>query len=324
MRGVGSSRRIVALAVLLAVSVLGIACSAGDPPTGSADAPSGTTAPGTTVERTYQFRTWDETYVDTSRSTPAGAGTPELPERTLVTTIRLPQGEQPFPLIVFSHGLVGHPRVFSELFDRWAAAGYAVAAPTFPLTNRDAPGAVANWSDLANQPGDVSFVLDQLLAANDDPSSPLFGRIDADRLGAAGLSLGGATTYGVVFNDCCRDERFTSAMVLAGATLAVSGDPLRLDGHVPLLIVHGTDDASLPFAGAHDTFVAADPPVWFVSVIGGSHAPPFEDDDTPYDATVERFTTAWWDATLGNVPDGFERFADAAAVDGLTEVEVKA
>ena len=330
--------RRAAVWLVAALALVGAACSSTadepasvgssgtDAPPGPAPglAPGAPAGPGTTLERPVSFTTFTETYVDTSRVTEAGSATPALPERTLPTTIRLPDGDDAVPLVVFSHGLIGHPRVFSELFDAWAAAGYAVAAPAFPLTNRDVPGGVANWSGLAQQPADVSFVLDQLLAANADPASPLDGRVDESRIGAAGLSLGGATTYGVLFNDCCRDERFSSGMILAGATLPVSGAALRLDGHVPLLIAHGDADPSLPYALAHDTtFVEADPPVWFVTLLGGGHAAPFEDAVTPYDETVERFTTTWWDATLLELPGAVEQFEADAAVDGLTVLEVK-
>jgi hypothetical protein len=63
-----------------------------------------------------------DTFVDSHRTTPAWNGSPELPTRTLVTTILYPatgptggtatpgaapdKSAGPFPLIVFAHGLV--------------------------------------------------------------------------------------------------------------------------------------------------------------------------------------------------------------------------
>ena len=61
-----------------------------------------------------------------------------------------------------------------------------------------------------NQPGDVSFVIDEVLAANDDPSSPLHGLVDPDAIGVVGHSLGGATTWAVSFDTATRDERIDS------------------------------------------------------------------------------------------------------------------
>jgi predicted dienelactone hydrolase len=40
-----------------------------------------------------------------------------------------------------------------------------VAAPVFPLSNDGAQDSFTNSFDVVNQPGDVSFVLDELLAA---------------------------------------------------------------------------------------------------------------------------------------------------------------
>src|SRR5690606_38473865 len=85
------------------------------------------------------YTTWEETFVDTSRSTPHPSGVVE-PQRTLVTAIYRPAKRKGrFPLIVFSHGIAGHPRKFTKLFAKWAAAGYVVAAPVFPLTNDQTP-----------------------------------------------------------------------------------------------------------------------------------------------------------------------------------------
>ena len=76
------------------------------------------------------------TFVDTSRSTPPWDGMPGKPSRTLVTTIWYParaSGEGPYPLIVFAHGLGASPQEYQQLLTAWAAAGYVVAAPLFPL-----------------------------------------------------------------------------------------------------------------------------------------------------------------------------------------------
>ena len=217
------------------------------------------------------FTTWDETFVDESRVTPEGAASPAAPSRTLVTTIYRPRGKGPFPLIMFSHGLSGHPEKFTEIFAVWAEAGYVVAAPAFPLTNDHVPSSSSNIPDLLEQPADVSFVLDQVLALDEERGSKLFKAIDEDRIGAAGLSLGGATTYGVAFSECCRDDRLISAAVLNGfATPIGDGGEIRLDGHIPLFIGHSDTDPLLSFESAQSTFDRAVAPVWFVTLHGAS------------------------------------------------------
>jgi len=111
------------------------------------------------------------TFVDTSRSTPPWNGMPARPSRTLVTSIWYPAKSGsanhpgPYPLIVFAHGLGGSPQDYRTLLTAWAAAGYVVAAPLFPLSSSETPGG-PDGGDIGNQPGDMSFVIDQMLKAS--------------------------------------------------------------------------------------------------------------------------------------------------------------
>ena len=257
--------------------------------------------------------------VDPTRPTEAGAGMPHRAERRLVTEVYLPAGQGPFPFIAFAHGLNGHPRKFSELLTAWADAGYAVAAPTFPLSNDEVPGE-ATWTDVANQPGDISFVIDEVLAANQDPSSPALGAIDPERIGVAGLSLGGATTYGVAFNDCCLDDRPVAAMVLDGARLPVGGE-FDLARGLPLLIVHADEDFALPYRNAVDAFAEAAAPKWFVTLHAFAHAEPFEDTRHPTDDLVRAATIAFWDRYLGDDASAEDRLVNAVTPAGMATLE---
>ena len=135
--------------------------------------------------------------VDPSRVTPR-ANVPGHDGRSWSPRSTSPPVPGPFPLITFSHGWAGHPRKFTQLFEAWAEAGYVVAAPAFPLSNDQAPGG-ATSDDVTNQPGDISFVIDEVLAASEDAADPLYGAVDPDHIGTAGLSLGGVTTYGLAF-----------------------------------------------------------------------------------------------------------------------------
>lgn len=321
----------------------GTAASAGSTPTTAASrGPAGSSgtsgAPGTsgggagappstaTAGAPFGTRQTTITLVDSSRPTEAGAQTPARPTRTLETTVWTPTEGGPFPLIVFSHGLSGHPDKFTKLLAAWTRAGFVVAAPAFPLTNDTVAGHAQNWTGLAQQPKDVRFVIDEMLRLADDPTSPVHDLIMKDQIGAGGLSLGGATTYGVVFNDCCRDPRIKSAEVLSGAQLPVGGGENHIDGHVPLLIMHGDKDAALPYAAEVKTFTEGAGPIWFVTLAGGTHAPPFEDDPSPWDELDEKITTDFWLGTLG--PGGGDRAALArmeaeATVAGLSSLQKK-
>lgn len=326
-----SARRLV-VAVLVAVLLVGAAAGCGEAgpsdeavdgstqPIEAANSTTTTSAP-LAAGRPYAFTAWNETFVDTSRATPAYLDLPEAPQRTLLTTIYLPEGDGPFPLIAFAHGLAGHPDKFSELLSAWATAGYVVLAPSFPLTNGQTGGGFTTSADLANQPADVSFAIDEVLRLNDDPASPLHDKVDPESIGAAGLSLGAATTYALAFNTCCADDRIDATQVFAGAQLPIQAGEYQLDGRVPLLIVHGDLDLGFRIDNATTAFAAAQPPVWFVTLHGAGHAPPFENDVTPHDDLVELLTTDFWDATIGGDAEAMARFEAAAAVDGLSTLQ---
>jgi fermentation-respiration switch protein FrsA (DUF1100 family) len=87
------------------------------------------------------------------------------------------------------------------------------------------------------------------------------------------------------------------------------------------LIVHGDNDLSLPYSMAVDAYTRAAAPVWFVTYLGGSHAPPFEDDPSPFDALSPDITSLWWDAELGGDPGALTRFEQAAAVADLSTLQ---
>ena len=276
-----------------------------------------TTAAGPT--RT-EMTTFALDLVDPSRPTEAGAGMPHQDQRRLPTDVYLPAGTGPFPFVAFAHGLSGHPRKFTQLLGAWAEAGYAVAAPTFPLSNDQVPGE-PTWTDVGNQPGDISFVIDELLAANEDPASPVYGAIDPERIGVAGLSLGGATTYGVAFNDCCLDDRPIAAMVLDGARLSTGGT-FHMDSGLPLLIMHADEDFTLPYDEAVNAYTSAIGPKYLVTIHEAVHASPYENDPDPADEMVTATTIAFWDRWLKDDPDADERMRLAVAADpALAEME---
>lgn len=315
-----------ATGVAVVVSLLAGSCSTptstttAAPPTPD-DASTSTTVPtppttSVTEGRPRTVTLINETFVDDRRpTTPTGTVAVPAATRALPTTIHLPGGTGPAPLIVFSHGLGGSPAKFTRLHQAWAEAGYVVAAPRFPLTSDANPDHRTDAADLFNQPGDVSFIIDEMLAASASGTGALAGRIDAERIGAAGLSLGGATTYGVVLNDCCVDPRIASAVVMAGAILITTGtnDTSR---DIPVFALHGDDDLALPYRLGRSAWESLGGPSWLATLVGGDHAGPFEDPTTPWDEAVVAATIAYWDATLGGLADGFTRLEGVAAGSG--------
>ena len=279
-------------------------------------------APDTTeavLSAPFPTQTVEQSFVDASRPTPATASSPEVASRTIATTIVYPQAPGPFPLIVLNHGLTGMPSKLSRISTAWAAAGYVVAMPAFPLTNGSVIDASANVGDVVNQPGDVSFVIDSVLALNGDDSSPLFGRVDAEHIGVAGHSLGSATTYAVALNSCCLDERIDAIVIMAGFVfIAADNDYSRA---LPVMILHGDADPVLNISldqGVYDQLAG---PKWFVTLFGGMHSTGFEDYNTPHDAVVDRATTDFWNAYLSDRQGATDALRADAVVAGLSTLQ---
>lgn len=308
------------------------ACSSGDAPAASdaARAGSATAAaptPSTTEVGTtptvpaggYDVRTRTETLVDATRATPEleGTGVAASDERTLVTTFTYPDAAGPFPLIAFSHGNGGHPRKFSQLFEAWAAAGFVVVAPTFPLSNDEVPGSTSVF-DLSNQPGDVSHAITAALRMNGERGSFLEARVDPDQIGVGGMSLGGATTYMLAFDRCCRDPRVDAVIVMDGYHPDFDG--MDLTQGLPLLILHADADPVLPYTQATEAFAAASPPKYLVTIHEDVHSTPYEDAPDPADEMVLATTTAFWRLYLAHDDGAAADLTNRSSVDGLTTV----
>jgi pimeloyl-ACP methyl ester carboxylesterase len=259
--------------------------------------PETTVAPPTDLRdgRPYAIETVILTFVDETRPTEPPAGDP-TPSRTLETTLHLPVGNAPAPLIVFSHGYGGHPSKFDRLLASWAEAGYAVAAPAFPLTNDTVDESMRVIGDGANQPADVVFVLDQLL------DGEYAGRFDTERIAAAGLSLGGFTTYLAAVDAATGDERFSSAIVMG----AVPPGPDFMPREIPVMVMHGELDPVMPVGLATTTEALLTGPSYMVTLLGAFHAEAFEDADANlvfpdrelYHSIVDTSTLAFWDTYL--------------------------
>lgn len=235
--------------------------------------------------------------VDRSRSIrlPDGKRIP----RPVTTFLRYPSSRpRPWPLIVFGHGFASTPHVYRRLLDAWAAAGYVVAAPLFPLANAAAPGG-PDRDDLPNQPRDMSFVITQLLAASASSSSPLRGIVDPHRIAIAGQSDGAMTAFAAAYEAGFRDARIDAAVILSGAEL---GDAhTRFRHSPPLLVVQGTDDAVNDPSNAGALYRAVDPPKFLLWLRHGSHLPPYTTPSRGL-ATVEHATIAFLDHYLGGAP----------------------
>ena len=120
--------------------------------------------------------------------------------------------------------------------------------------------------------------------------------IDEHHIGAAGLSLGGGTTYALTYNPCCIDPRVTAAAVFDGLQFGF-GQPFGTNT-VPVLIMHADTDFVLPYKTAQDAYRTSSSPKFFTTLFGGIHAEMTEDTPSVHDETTFRVSIDFWDLTL--------------------------
>jgi len=221
------------------------------------------------------------TYYDDSRPTmPNGTYEGDPGGRSIVASIYYPATEAgedvpaasggPFPVVHYSHGFSSTRGEALYLYQQLASRGYVVVTPTFPLSNLSAPGG-ASALDVANQPGDQRFLLDLVIARGDDAGDVLFGAIDAERVAAAGLSLGGMTTLLLAYHDTLADPRIDAAVAIVPASMVFGADYFDASA-APLTLIGADSDAILDHReNAAETFRRAHSPTTMVTIANGTH-----------------------------------------------------
>jgi dienelactone hydrolase len=204
-------------------------------------------------------------------------------------------------LVVFGHGFDSVPGVYARLLDRWASAGYVVAAPTFPVENANARGG-PDESDLSNQPADISFVISRLLAASAAGSGLARGLIEPTRIAVAGQSDGGETALAVAYDKPFLDRRVRAAIILSGAE--IPGSPFQFTpASPPLLAAQGTADPINPPRYTQQFFRIAPRPKFLLTLKGAGHIQPYT-TNTRQLAIVEDVTLAFLNCYLKRAPIG--------------------
>lgn len=242
------------------------------------------------------------TFVDASRSTYDYETGITSPDRRLVTEIRYPTVKPaaglsetsnavpylkggPYPLVVFAHGYAITPDAYAKLLDTWVKAGMVVVAPLFPDTNSAtiaAEGKVDTEADIINQPGDLAFVIHQVLTATSSGYGCNIVKhlINPKKIGLAGQSDGGETVDGLAFENVylAPGLHYDAVESLSGALLPPPTAATKVEetGRAPLLVVQSaTDQCNVPSAsiGIYDSVAESDK--WFLTIKDGAHLPPY-------------------------------------------------
>jgi predicted dienelactone hydrolase len=171
----------------------------------------------------------------------------------------------PYPLVMFSHGSCGYPQQSLFLTAFLATHGFIVVAPPHPgNTIGEFPTCgtqSVQAASLVERPKDISFVIDQMLALDQDSGSPFFGAIDEDRIAMTGHSFGGLTTF-LVARD---DARIKVAVPMAPAT------PPNASFTLPSLLMLGQIDSVVNLPAARAAYDASASPKYKVEIKHAGH-----------------------------------------------------
>ena len=211
---------------------------------------------------------------DTTRATPPMEDFEGLDYRELVGKIWIPDVEEGdskehFPLVIYSHGFMSFHEESDYLGAFLAQRGYIMVSFDFPASNFNAPGG-PNLGDLANQPGDISFLIDELSARNENPNDSLHQLINIDKIATAGLSLGGLTTTLAAYHKELRDDRIGAAISIAGPTSFFSKSYFETTD-VPFMYIAGSIDAMVNYNANVNTFKEKMNDAIVVTIANGSH-----------------------------------------------------
>jgi hypothetical protein len=274
----------------------------------------------TTTGVSHAVGTRQVAFVDTSRPTDAIDGYPGAPTRTLPTSIWYPSdGGGPFPLVVFAHGYAVTPSFYAPLLRRIAAAGYVVAAPTYPILSGQpaGPSETVGWDQLFP---DTQFVTTQVLAlsANGDPV--IGGLVDPTRIAVAGHSDGALIAFGDGYTPFRLDPRVRA--VAAFSANLDTGAMYQPNGR-PLLHTLSDQDVYNPYPDAITwDRLWLQQPRNIVTLRNASHEGPFVDPSDPHFDLMTHVTIAWLDAELKGHPEAlFFAGYDVAARPDLASME---
>jgi dienelactone hydrolase len=221
-----------------------------------------------TVPGTYEA--WEEGVNGTYKSGLTVESYEKKFNNNAVRDARIREGR--YPLIVFSHGNGGARFGYSFWTDYMASHGYIVAAPDHTgnarLTFVD--GKVIKFDSNQrgyageNRPKDISFLIDEMTRFANGADGRFAGRIDLDRIGAAGMSFGGFTTIHVINTDA----RIKAALALAPVWRE------RTNYETPFMMMIGTEDKTIGVRGNDNNrkyYEESKGPRYLVEILNGGH-----------------------------------------------------
>ncbi len=227
--------------------------------------------------------------------------------RRLPTTVWIPTGSDRVPLVVFARGFELGPSHYVRFCSTLAAAGFAVAAPSFPLAD-EARGNSLDRADIPTEAGDVSFVIDTLTKGDLAPRIATGAYAVVSHSDGADVALLDGYGQGHV------DRRLRA--VVSDAPDAMT-DGVVASG-IPLLLIQGNADSVVPYWNSQKVFTQVTAPTAYLTLTGADHFPPIA-GGTKWTPTLDASVAAFLHAAVTGRPSTQRSSAAIDAVASLVQ-----
>lgn len=211
--------------------------------------------------------------------------------------------------MIFAHGYRLGPQAYSRFCSTLAAAGFIVAAPSFPLADAQR-GNGLDRADIPNEAADVSFVITSLL------NSALASSIAPDHVGVVGHSDGADVVLMVGYQEGRVDPRVGS--VVAIAPDAMTGTVVTAPA--PLLLVQGDKDSIVPYWNSQQVFAQVPARRYYLTLKGADHLPPI-DGGTPWTPVLDSAVASFLDLSLHGNADQAAAIRNELSGSALTRLQ---
>ena len=228
--------------------------------------------------------------------------------RRLPTYVWLPAGSGPHPLVIVAHGYEVGPLTYARYCAALAAAGYVVAAPSFPAADASRGNGI-DRADIPNQARDVPFVVAALR------TGVYASSIATGNYAVVGHSDGADVALDVGYASGLADTQVAAVVAIApdAFTSALASTPPP-----PLLLMHSDADPIVPYSESVQVFGRIGGRRTFVTLLGADHLPPVA-NVTTWTPVVDDATILFLHATLGGT-QSIDSARAAMAVAGLSTV----
>jgi dienelactone hydrolase len=185
----------------------------------------------------------------------------------------------PLPVALMLPGALVERTQYSEFAEIIAQHGFVVIVPSRErsLSEFGVSGQLAESSQ-------ITATLDYVAAADDDPTSPLAGKVDSEKMALLGHSHGGAVGLLAIADTCiepffCLGSFSRPPEVVAGVFYGVNTYNPQTESYIPtsnagipVALVQGSEDGVATVEEATETFELIDsPPKALITVEGANH-----------------------------------------------------